>query len=136
MDENKQQQKYMMGLSGEFLVAGELLRRGIRASITFGNSKKADVIAVRGDSAILIEVKTTRQAKWVVGSKVPEPNDAIWIFVLLPLDSKAHPEFFLLTGKKLHAILQPRHEKYVRDHPDFKGPGVESITFQDIESHR
>jgi hypothetical protein len=48
MDESNQKRKYMLGLSGEFLVAGELLRREISAAVTYGNAKKADVIAVSG----------------------------------------------------------------------------------------
>ena len=49
---SKQSTKHKLGLSGEFLVAGELLRRGITAAVTYGNAKKADVIAVRGDKAL------------------------------------------------------------------------------------
>ena len=37
-----QARKHVLGLAGEFLVAGEILRRGITA-VTYGNAKKADV---------------------------------------------------------------------------------------------
>jgi predicted AAA+ superfamily ATPase len=84
MDESNQKRKYMLGLSGEFLVAGELLRREISAAVTYGNAKKADVIAVNGKIALPIEVKTTQEQKWVVGGKMPESNDSIWVLVYLP----------------------------------------------------
>ena len=63
MQQDKQAQKHMLGLAGEFLVAGELLRRNITAAVSYGNAKKADVVAMLGRSAIWLEVKTTREPK-------------------------------------------------------------------------
>jgi hypothetical protein len=60
LGQSKQEQKYMLSLAGEFLVAGELLRRNMTAAVTYGNAKRADVVAVSGRSAVPIEVKTTR----------------------------------------------------------------------------
>ncbi|GLW61739.1 hypothetical protein Hthe01_20880 [Hydrogenophilus thermoluteolus] len=36
------------GLAGEFFVAGELLKRGLQTSITFGNAKAIDIFAHSG----------------------------------------------------------------------------------------
>jgi hypothetical protein len=35
-----QSQKHSVGMAGEFFVTAELLRRGLLASVTFGNGKK------------------------------------------------------------------------------------------------
>ena len=40
-----QQRKYNLSLAGDFFVAAELQRRGVMASVTYGNAKKADVVA-------------------------------------------------------------------------------------------
>jgi hypothetical protein len=137
MDESNQKRKYMLGLSGEFLAAGELLRREISAAVTYGNAKKADVIAVNGKIALPIEVKTTREQKWVVGGKVPEPNDSIWVLVYLPRDDLQPAEFFVLTSSELHVILKPRADAWLKKCQEKYGhpmPGVYLVRRQEIES--
>jgi hypothetical protein len=137
--ESKQDRKYMLSLSGEFLVAGELLRRNLNAAVTYGNAKKADVVAVKGRSARSIEVKTTQEQKWVVGGKVPEPDDSIWILVYLPHDDQKPAEFFILTGSELHAILKPIEDAWLRKCQEKHGhpmPGVYSVRRQEIENHK
>jgi hypothetical protein len=62
-----QLQKYHLSLAGEFFVAAELQRRGISAAVTYGYAKSADVVAfsMSGEKAVVIEVKSTSQLKWV-----------------------------------------------------------------------
>lgn len=129
---SKQSHKHTIGLSGEFLVAGELLRRGIVAAVTYGNAKKADVIAVSGSHALSIEVKTTSQPKWVVGNKLPLRDETLWVLVHLPSDEKESPTYFILSGKELHDLLLPQHKAYLSQYrekhgKEFTGKGVVSI---------
>jgi hypothetical protein len=131
----------MLGLSGEFLVAGELLRREISAAVTYGNAKKADVIAVNGTVALPIEVKTTQEQKWVVGGKMPEPNNAIWVLVYLPPVALEPAEFFVLTGAELHESMKPRNDadqkKYLDKHRrPFEGHGVYSVRHDEVSSYK
>jgi len=109
---SKQSYKHRTGLAGEFLVAGELLRRGIMAGVTYGNAKKADVIAVNDTKAVSLEVKSTSQTKWVIGSELPPDNPNIWVLVHLPESETASPEYFILTNAELRELLMPQHEKY------------------------
>jgi hypothetical protein len=138
LDESKQERKNRLGLSGEFLVAGELLRRNIGAAITFGNAKKADVVATNERSTRSIEVKTTREPKWLVGGTVPEPNDSLWVLVYLPRDDLRPAEFFVLTGLELHAILKPKADEWLEKclkkhgHPM---PAVYSVRRDEIADH-
>jgi hypothetical protein len=136
---SEQEQKYILGLSGEFLVAGELLRRNIRAAVTYGNAKKADVVAVNGRSACSIEVKTTQQPKWNIGNKIPEANDSIWVLVYLPPDEIEPVEFFVLTGFELNVILKPIQDAWLKKCMEKHGrpmPGVYSVSQEQIESHK
>jgi len=55
--------------------------RDVNAAVTYGNAKKADVVAVEGGSACAIEVKTTQEARWVIGGTAPEPGNSIWVLV-------------------------------------------------------
>lgn len=131
-DMKKQSKKHTLGLSGEFLVAGELLRRGVIAAVTYGNAKKADVIAVSGESALSIEVKTTSESRWVLGGQIPKADSSIWVLVHLPANLKESPEFFILSGKELHSIILPEHEAYLSRYrekhgKEFTGRGVVSV---------
>jgi hypothetical protein len=140
MQQDKQAQKHMLGLAGEFLVAGELLRRNITAAVSYGNAKKADVVAMKGRSAIWLEVKTTRESKWVLGGSLPKADDTIWVLVHLPSDDARSPEFFIVTGAELHSVLKPRHDAYIKQFRDkhrreFDGRGVYSVTRAEVEPH-
>jgi hypothetical protein len=133
LSHSKQEQKYKLGLAGEFLVAGELLRRNVSAAITYGNAKKADVVAINGSSACSIEVKTTREPKWVVGGAVPEPNELPWVLVYLPNDNSRPAEFYVLTSRELHAILKPVEEAFRKKS---QGPAVYSVRREQIVDHK
>jgi hypothetical protein len=136
--DNKQDQKYRLSLAGEFLVAGELLRRNLNAAVTYGNAKRADVVAVSEHSACTIEVKTTQKEEWVVGGKAPEDNDSIWVLVFLPSEDKS-PEFFVLKSHDLHVILKPKEDDWRRKCQAKHGrpmPGVFVVRRKEIESHK
>lgn len=135
-----QAEKHRLGLAGEFLVAGELLRRGYSAAVTYGNAKKADVVAVRGNFAVTIEVKTTAETRWIVGNRLPEVKGSVWVFVYLPKD-ESPAEFFVLTSHELRQTLEPAYnsyrEKYLAKHgKEFSGAGVEKLNRADAERHR
>lgn len=127
-----QARKHSIGLSGEFLVAGELQRRGIAAAVTYGNAKRADVVAIHEHRATAIEVKTTSQSKWVLGGTVPVQSGKLWVLVYLPSDESMSPEYFVLSGSELRSQLLPEHEAYMASYHAkhgkvFTGSGVVSI---------
>ena len=132
-----------MGMAGEFLVAGELLRRGVHCSVTYGSAKKADVIAFSQDTErfVSIEVKTTSEKSWILGSSIPAPSDKLWVFVLLPSDLSQSPEFFVLTSREINDFLTPLYQEYLRKYrikngKEFEGPGVENLSLKQAEIGR
>lgn len=129
---SSQSRKHMLGLGGEFLVAGEILRRGITAAVTYGNAKKADVVAISGNSVTSIEVKTSSENKWIVGNQVPEATGDLWLFVYLPTEENLAPEYYVLTAEELHAIVKQDDDsysaRYLEKHgKDFTGLKVISL---------
>jgi hypothetical protein len=139
----KQAKKYEIGMAGEFLVAGELYRRGIHCSVTYGNAKKADVIALEQvtERFVPLEVKTTSEKKWVIGNSVPQPVEKLWVFVFLPPSTSESPEFFILSSHELREFLSPQHEKYLdnyrrRNDKEFTGLGVISVRYDQAEHGR
>lgn len=133
----KQARKHSLGMAGEFLVAGELLRRGVMAAVTYGHAKKADVLVVHEGRAVTLEVKTTSELKWVLGGAVPDNSGHLWVLVYLPPDASLAPEYFVLTAAELHAILWPQHlaylDRFLAKHGKaFEGKGVVTIHRQQL----
>ena len=98
-----------IGLAGEMRVASELLLKGYRASITFGNAKATDIV-ILGDnnSFVRVEVKTSRNRKKFVTGYYPKYTDPtathpdVWVFYLPRIDGQADGDkFFVLTHEKV-----------------------------------
>jgi DNA primase large subunit len=115
--------KYHLSLAGEYFVAAELNRRGIRAAVTFGNAKSADVIASSplGLKSIAIEVKSARGAAWVIGSTVPPPSKQPWVFVHVPSEPTDAVTYYILLQSELHEILTKKAAEYLRSFRERRG---------------
>lgn len=120
---SSQEDKQFIQLSGEFGVASELYRRKIQASITYGNSKKADlfVISQDGSKAAKVEVKSSKLDHWIVGGQaLRAAPHVVWVFAHLPAASDAispaqvaelgasHPRYFVLTSDEVKKIYEEK----------------------------
>jgi hypothetical protein len=139
-----QDEKHFLNLAGEFLVAGELNRRRIMCSVTYGFSKQADVIAMgmKSRRSVWIEVKTTRKMQFIVGAKALDKKyvspDKLWVLVHLPEDDEEPPRYFVLSSKELHKRAMQRfriyNAKYRKKHGhDFNKPGIPRLSIKEIE---
>jgi len=141
---SKQSDKYHLSLAGEYFVAAELQRRNVSAAVTYGNAKKADVVAFNdaGDKVTVIEVKTTGQRQWVLGGRTPEPSDKIWVLVHVPEDASQSPSYYVLTQTEIHDVLAPLdavyRRKYLAKHGVEYGDrtGVCNFSLKQAEDHR
>ena len=115
-----QAEKYHLAMAGEYFVAAHLQRRGLLASVTYGNAKRADVVAFSdsSDRVIVIEVKTTGKPEWTFSGRISTKSEKPWVFVHLPKDSEEPPKFFVLTQSQLHAILAPLDEEWCRKYKE------------------
>lgn len=88
------------GLSGEYFVAGELLRRGFNVAITMGNAKAIDLIAEKNGKTFPMQVKSIYKKKnvgWpILKSKIKQKH--FYVFVNLNGDKLTHPDFFICTS--------------------------------------
>ena len=70
---DKRLEPTLVGVAGEYLVAGELTLRGYIASITLRNSRGIDIIASNADGScsVSIQVKTNSngQKSWILNNK-------------------------------------------------------------------
>lgn len=88
------------GLSGEYFVAAELLRRGYSVGITMGNAKAIDILAEKDDKQFIIQVKAIYKKKNVGWPMMKERVhlDHFYVFVNLNGDKMAQPDYFICTG--------------------------------------
>ena len=92
-------------LAGEFLVAGELSRRGYPVSITFGNAKSVDIYVDARERTIKVDAKAGRgKGNWPIKKSSVE-EDVYYIFVYLQTPNKIKenvaPEYFVVSGKEI-----------------------------------
>lgn len=104
-----QEEKHFLNLAGEYGVCAELAKRQIHSSLTYGNHKAADVIAINTDTKKVgvIEVKTTRSNRVVTGffqkyitPKTQHPD--FWVIVRIDEDNLSH--FYILTHDEMSKI--------------------------------
>jgi len=93
-------------LAGEFLVAGELARRGYPVSITLGNAKSVDIYAETQNGRIKVDAKAGRtKSNWPIGETTHIEKDVYYIFVYLQSLNKIRenvaPEYFVVYGKEI-----------------------------------
>lgn len=96
------------GLSGEYFVAGELLRRGFNVAITMGNAKAIDILAEKDGKTFPIQVKSIYKKK-NVGWPILKTNirqKHLYVFVNLNGDKKIPPDFFICTSKEASGYIK------------------------------
>ena len=124
MGKIKQGQGTVIGNAGEYLVVGELLKRGIIAAPAPRNSPGFDVLATNGVKSLNIRVKTKTEAadSWVWICKKDEEKtifknltDAPDFTVLVDLkDEQSSPEYYIVPTSELNNRLKSIHEYWVK----------------------
>ncbi|MFP5392822.1 MAG: hypothetical protein ACLGI6_14940 [Gammaproteobacteria bacterium] len=116
-----QHEKQFIQLAGEFGVVSELFRRQVQATLTYGNSKRADVFVIsdKGDRAAKVEVKSSVKERWIVGKQaLNAAPHVVWVFVYLPKppvtfspaqlaeNGSSAPHYYVLTSEKVKALYE------------------------------
>lgn len=116
------------GLAGEFFVAAELLKRNLQVSVTFGNAKSIDLLAVNENGfTYKVQVKSVRVRNFFLIPRAAIKPDQVYVFVIL--NQPGQPvDYFIASGSQL---LDNELTNRFLDVP--KGPG---IRYKDLESFR
>lgn len=114
------------GLAGEFFVAGELLKRGLQTSITFGNAKAIDIFAYSEPSGVTytVQVKALRQRNYFPIKRSVIEARHVYVFVILNKPGDA-VDYFIVDGGTLISA-DGELGKYLDD-PKFPGIGWRSL---------
>ncbi len=136
--------KYYLNLAGEYRVSAELLKRGIFATVTLGNMKGADVIAVGANRrAAVIEVKASNSSRFVTSfyqkyKTVTCAHPAFWVLYSVKVQGDSHVErFFVLTHEELAQRQSRRNDRDAKLSYDecvarYAG-GVDNVLITDVE---
>jgi hypothetical protein len=136
--------KYHLNLAGEYRVASELLKRGVFATITYGNRKGADIYAIGPNRrTAVVEVKASNSDRFVTGfyqKYAEEAKDHPDFWVLYSLKESGAEDFFVLTHKEMAEVQADRNflgrnltwteraQEVVR--------GVDNVLAKDLQAHR
>ncbi|EKF9986097.1 aspartate ammonia-lyase [Vibrio cholerae] len=108
----------LVGVAGEYLVAGELSLRGSLASITLRNSRGIDIIASTSDAArtITIQVKSNKNGapSWILSKKSEEyfSDNHFYVFVALrPVGIR--PDYYVVPSSVVAEYISTNHQKWL-----------------------
>lgn len=112
----------IIGNAGEYLVVGELLRRGVIAAPAPRNNPGFDVLATNGINSLNIRVKTKTEASnsWVWscnkdGAIFKNLNDRADFTVMVDLkNEQTSPEYYVVPTAKLNQKLKDIFEYWLR----------------------
>lgn len=112
--------QYLLSLAGEYRICSELNKRGIFATVTYGNRKSVDVYAIsdRHERALKIEVKTTQQGNFLTGitqkclAEDPHAPDFWVLFQIRKQDAGFAERFFVLSHQEICAVQAARNQIY------------------------
>ena len=108
----------LVGVAGEYLVAGELSRRGYIASISLRNSRGIDIIASNstGNSSISIQVKTNSSGskQWMLNKKSEDffSDNHFYIFVILNQPHE-RPDFYIVPSTVVASTITREHREWL-----------------------
>lgn len=109
----------LTGVAGEYLVAGELSKRGYIASITLRNTREIDILVSNRDAtkSVGIQVKSTRYSKtrkWLVNKKSEDyyADNLFYVFVNLK-EGNQRPDFFVVPSKVVAKYVTRGHKDWM-----------------------
>ena len=116
---NEKLESTLVGVAGEYLVAGELTLRGYIASITLRNSRGIDIVASNADgsNSASIQVKTNSNGRntWILNKKAEEyySDNHYYVFVALH-DLGQRPSFYIVPSKVVAEYTSTSHTEWLK----------------------
>jgi len=130
----------LVGVAGEYLVAGELSLRGYIASITLRNSRGIDIIASNpdGTKSVSIQVKTNSkgESKWVLNQKSETFYSENHYYILVALKAIGErPKYYIVPSKIAAEYISTTHSEWLMGKKSDGSPRKDSAirNFRDPE---
>ncbi len=116
----------LTGVAGEYLVAGELSKRGYIASITLRNTRGIDILVSNRNAtkSVGIQVKSTKYSNtrsWMLNEKAEKyfADNLFYVFVNLK-EGNQRPDFFIVPSKIVAQYCKKNHTNWLKM-PNRKG---------------
>lgn len=112
-------EKHLIGLTGEYFVAGMMSLKGWVASLTLKNYPSVDIFGLdpETEKTINIQVKTTKNVKsyqiGVMRSQRPEIDNIITCpFVFVYIDKNNNVDYYILSRNQLIDLILTTDDEY------------------------
>ena len=109
----------LLGIAGEYFVAGELSRRGYIASITLRNTASIDILASNGEKTVNIQVKSRwiETDGWKMGNAPLDfkgvSDNVFYVFVEIHSDpSNKGIVYYVIPKKILNERVEENYQKW------------------------
>lgn len=110
--------KVLSGVAGEYLVAGELSRRGLIASITLRNTKGVDILCSNSSASksVAIQVKTNQGTDhgWLLSEKSESFYADNHFYVFVNLNCGDNPDYFIVPSKVVAKDIKRSHALWIK----------------------
>lgn len=110
----------LTGVAGEYLVAGELSKKGYIASITLRNTREIDILTSNRDAtkSVGIQVKSTKHSNarnWILNEKSENyyADNLFYVFVNLK-EGNQRPDFFIVPSKIVAKQITKSHKRWLK----------------------
>ncbi|MBA7559740.1 MAG: hypothetical protein GH159_04055 [Dehalococcoidia bacterium] len=132
-----QQEKILLGLSGEFAVASYLCLQGYVASLTLKNYPKVDIFVFnpRNDRNRAIQVKTKLGGREYFLPENISDTDPSFVFVEFATKDSL-PEFFVVSAKRVAEISEWERQSWINAHPNAKKEQPRMISLSRIREFK
>ena len=111
----------LIGVAGEYFVAGELSKKGYIASITLKNTREIDILVSNRDAtkSVGIQVKSTRYSNsrsWMLNEKSENyyADNLFYVFVNLKEENQ-RPDFFVVPSKIVAKHIAKSYKRWLKN---------------------
>ena len=112
--------KSILGVTGEYYVAAELVKRNIYAQLTLGNQKRTDLLifSEEHDRLLKVEVKCKQGNEWPNCRGIYQ-HDTFIVFVdFKGLKETQRPDFYILNLDDWKEFVVNKEIEYMDKYPD------------------
>ena len=107
----------LAGVAGEYLVAGELSRRGWIASLTLRNTRGVDILVTSEslDRSVGVQVKTSRGSKpeWILSKKAETIFDGSVFYAFVLLMDGGAPQYHIVPSSVVAEQTSRSHREWL-----------------------
>lgn len=108
----------LSGIAGEYLVAGELSRRGYIASITLRNTRGVDILVSNLDAvkSVGVQVKTNQNGRreWVLTKEHETELARNLFYIFVNLNGTGPPQFFIVPCREVARYARDNHQRWLK----------------------